>query len=146
MTQLAIDNVRTINKSWQKPRSSTSIDSHVGLRMRLRRIEIGMTQDTLASMLGITAQQVQKYERGANRIGSGRLLQIATILDVQVGYFFSGLDLAEIDGSGEVASPLATALEDAATVRLLRMFASIEDPKLRLRVLGLVEAVVATEA
>lgn len=125
-----------------QPRSSTRIDSHVGLRLRLRRLELGMTQDSLATMLGITAQQVQKYERGANRIGSGRLLQIATILDVPVGYFFHGVDKRGEAGPSDVSSPLTMALEDAATVRLLRMFASVEDPKVRQRVLGIVEALV----
>ena len=68
------------------------VDRVVGQRVRARRMELGMSQSTLASGLGVSFQQVQKYESGKNRISSGRLWQIAQTLQVQVNYFFEGLD------------------------------------------------------
>ena len=73
-------------------RSPTSIDQHVGARLRLRRSLLEMSQAELGERLGVTFQQVQKYERGANRIGASRLFQVAKALGVPVGYFYEGLD------------------------------------------------------
>ncbi len=69
------------------------IDVHVGWRIRQRRMLVGMTQERLAALIGLTFQQVQKYERGANRLGSSRLFDVAKVLDVPVSYFFE--DMAE---------------------------------------------------
>jgi transcriptional regulator with XRE-family HTH domain len=74
----------------QKPGHPT--DVHVGGKMRMRRMALGMTQEKLGDAMGITFQQVQKYEKGANRIGASRLFEIAQILEVPVAYFFEGLD------------------------------------------------------
>lgn len=72
-------------------RKADKVDLHVGKRTRKRRLEIGMSQERLAEILGITFQQVQKYEKGVNRIAASRLWYLANALDVPVGYFFKGL-------------------------------------------------------
>lgn len=71
------------------------IDAHVGSRVRLRRMLMGMSQERLGESMGLTFQQVQKYEKGANRIGASRLHHIAKILDVPVGYFFDEAPVVE---------------------------------------------------
>ena len=70
------------------------VDVHVGARIRTRRLLLGMNQETLASALGLTFQQVQKYEGGANRVSASRLAEVAEVLGVPVAYFFNDLDLA----------------------------------------------------
>ena len=67
------------------------IDIHVGQRVRLRRVLLGMSQEKLGSALGLTFQQIQKYENGANRIGSSRLYRLSKVLDVNISYFFQGI-------------------------------------------------------
>jgi len=124
-------------------RSANSVDSHVGSRVRLRRLELGMSQEKLAEQLGITFQQVQKYERGTNRIGASRLHQIALVLQTPITYFFEGASDSSLP-SGQEASPLAQALSDPATVRLVRAFASIEDPQLKQKAIGIIEAIAGT--
>lgn len=71
------------------------VDSHVGAKVRLRRLELGMTQENLADAIGLTFQQVQKYEKGVNRIGSSRMMQIASALNVSPEYFFEGAPTAQ---------------------------------------------------
>ena len=73
-------------------RGPTSIDQHVGARLRLRRSMLDMSQSELGEKLGVTFQQVQKYERGTNRIGASRLFHVAKVMEVPVAYFFEGLD------------------------------------------------------
>lgn len=129
-------------------RSATPVDEHVGLMIKLRRLELDMSQERLAHQLGITAQQLQKYERGANRVGAGRLHEIANILGVKVQHFFQNLPSVEPDQQNITGKPtknLTSALEDAATVKLLCMFASVRDPGLKNRVVSLVEAVIVQD-
>jgi transcriptional regulator with XRE-family HTH domain len=77
----------------RRPQARTQdIDRHVGARVRERRIMLGLTQQQLADLIGVTYQQAHKYERGINRISAGRLYEIAQVLSVQVGYFFDGLE------------------------------------------------------
>lgn len=71
---------------------ATDTDRHVGIRIRERRIMLGLSQQQLADMIGVTYQQAHKYERGINRISAGRLFEIAQVLTVPVGFFFEGLD------------------------------------------------------
>ncbi len=124
-------------------RSANSIDWHVGSRLRLRRLELGMSQEKLAEALGITFQQVQKYERGTNRIGASRLHQIALALQVPITFFFEGAADEGVPRNEHTAhsSPLADALSDAATVRLLRAFAQIEDPAVKQKAVTVIEAI-----
>ncbi|MGO4524964.1 helix-turn-helix domain-containing protein [Microvirga sp. 2MCAF35] len=72
------------------PKAPSDVDKHVGSRVRARRLTVGISQEKLGEMLGLTFQQVQKYEKGTNRIGSGRLHQIATALQVPVSFFYDG--------------------------------------------------------
>ena len=138
------------------------IDAHVGARLRQRRSFLGLSQEKLARSLDLTFQQIQKYERGANRISAGRLYQLAAALDVPVGYFFAGLDQAKSDrasgsdaAAGEPAAADAdeyTLREDAAgydgdvlssreTLDLVRAYYRIPSPKLRRRLVDLVRAI-----
>src|SRR6187431_2424895 len=83
-------------------------DKHVGARVRMRRIMLGMSQEKLGDALGLTFQQVQKYEKGTNRIGASRLQQISDILKVPVSFFFEGAPTGpgqSSSGMGEVPSP-----------------------------------------
>jgi transcriptional regulator with XRE-family HTH domain len=72
-------------------KSTAAIDRHVGARIRERRILLGLTQQQLAKLIGVTYQQAHKYERGVNRVSAGRLFQIATVLTVAIGYFYEGV-------------------------------------------------------
>src|ERR1700693_2634412 len=75
----------------KRGRSTAAIDDHVGARIRERRIMLGLTQQQLAEMIGVTYQQAHKYERGINRVSAGRLFEIARVLSVPVGYFYEGI-------------------------------------------------------
>lgn len=124
------------------------IDVHVGRRVRMRRMLIGMSQTELATKLGITFQQIQKYEKGMNRIGASRLFQISQILGVPPSSFFSGLE-GEPAHEGEVIpteEDLASleALQTIATrqgVELNRAFMRLTSPKIRHLIIDLVDAI-----
>lgn len=103
-------------------KSATDIDKQVGARIRARRQALQVSQGALAEALGITFQQVQKYENGANRVSTGRLAQIAETLKVPVAYFFDGLD-------GTAAAP--DILADPRIAKLLSAFTAIESEVLR---------------
>ena len=126
-------------------KSPNPIDIHVGGRVRLRRMLVGMSQEKLGEMLGLTFQQVQKYEKGANRIGASRLYHISKILSVPVQFFFE--DLA--DGSKPPASGFSEGdstpyvmdfVSSSEGLQLNRAFTNIDDPKIRRRVLDLIKA------
>jgi transcriptional regulator with XRE-family HTH domain len=109
-------------------------DVEVGRRIRVRRLERQMSQTELADQLGVTFQQVQKYEKGVNRVGAARLQRIADALEVPISFFFSVGDR----NSPEAVMPF---LETAHAVRLMRAFASISDPAIQRSVLDLVERI-----
>ena len=114
------------------------VDRHVGLRIRMRRKEIGASQERLAEALGITFQQVQKYERGANRVSASKLWEIARALDASVGYFYEGLSQ---DDAG-VADPGAQDfLLSSEGLELMAAFPRIQQPALRRKLVDLVRAV-----
>lgn len=118
------------------------IDSQVGSRLRLRRMLVGMSQEKLGEMLGLTFQQVQKYEKGVNRIGAGRLFQMAHILGVPIGYFYEGVD-ALPNEEGGVASDAPLVMEFLASgegLQLCLAFMRIKDAKVRKRVVNLVKS------
>jgi transcriptional regulator with XRE-family HTH domain len=92
MTHLAEAASATLSRRSSKAPSAIQIDRHVGERLRERRVMLGITQQRMAELLGLTYQQTHKYEKGINRISAGRLLQIAAVLGVEVDYFFAGLD------------------------------------------------------
>lgn len=117
------------------------IDAQVGSRVRLRRMLIGMSQEKLGDMLGLTFQQVQKYEKGVNRIGAGRLYQMARILGVPISYFYE--DVPEESQSRVPANhatpPVMEFLSDAEGLQLALAFMRIREHKVRKRVIELVK-------
>ena len=120
------------------------IDRHVGSRVRMRRRLLSMSQKKLGDALGLTFQQVQKYEKGANRVGAGRLQQISRILQVPVEFFFEGSP--SVHGSGSVdaeasANYVSDFLASSEGLSLTRAFTRIKDPKLRRRIVDLVEEI-----
>ena len=113
------------------------IDVHVGERLRTRRIELGLSQVAVSRHLGLTFSQIQKYEKGSNRIGAGRLYHLAALLGVQVSYFFTGLESPRAGAASEV-EPVASAEE----ARLYEAFARISDPHARQALLALAATMV----
>jgi transcriptional regulator with XRE-family HTH domain len=112
--------------------------NHIGSRVRARRTMLGMSQERLADALGLTFQQVQKYEKGMNRIGASRLLQIAGILDVSIECFFEGLPGLRAGGfSGD--SLMAEFLTRSESDRLVRGFLCLKDDEARRKVADLVD-------
>jgi transcriptional regulator with XRE-family HTH domain len=71
--------------------TNADVDAHIGRRVRARRLEVGMSQEQLADLLGVTFQQIQKYEKGVNRVAASRLYDMTNALDVEITYFFAGL-------------------------------------------------------
>ncbi|WFS69600.1 helix-turn-helix transcriptional regulator (plasmid) [Agrobacterium leguminum] len=125
-------------------KSPNAIDIHVGSRIRLQRALKGMSQTTLAEGLGVTFQQVQKYEKGTNRVGSSRLQAIANILGVPVAWFFEeGPDSGSTSpqepetGAGREITQFLNSLEGLA---LNRAFVKIQDDKIRRKVVDLVKS------
>ena len=115
-------------------------DKHVGSRVRMRRMMLGMSQEKLGDSLGLTFQQVQKYEKGTNRIGASRLQQISHVLQVPVAFFFEGAPNAQMvgrhEGLAEAPSPayVSDFLATADGLALTKAFMRIEDSKLRRRI------------
>jgi transcriptional regulator with XRE-family HTH domain len=124
-------------------KSPNPIDRHIGSRVRARRIMLGMSQEKLADALGLTFQQVQKYEKGVNRIGASRLLQIAGILDVGIDFFFEGAPGLRAGGfSGN--SIMAEFLTSPESNRLVRSFVGLKDDDARRKVADFVDWLAST--
>jgi len=122
------------------------IDVHVGGRVRMRRIEVDMSQQVLGGHIDLTFQQVQKYEKGMNRIGASRLQQIGKILEVPVAYFFEGAPGGWEpggDGDGRTANTFLEFLGTRDGQSLIGSFSMIPDVKLRRSIVDLVERVAA---
>jgi len=124
------------------------IDKHVGSRVRMRRMMLSMSQEKLGDALGLTFQQVQKYEKGTNRIGASRLQQIAHILQVPVSFFFEGapsVGAHHSSGVGEAPSPahVSDFLATSDGLTLTKAFMRIRSSKLRRRIVDLVEQIAA---
>ena len=114
------------------------IDVEVGQRIRIQRLAAGLSQSELAERIGVTFQQIQKYEKGMNRVGAGRLTNIARVLNVSVGSFFDGRHEIEQVTLQGMDSPLA-AMAQPYAYRLLRAYATISDPDLRQTIVEFVE-------
>jgi transcriptional regulator with XRE-family HTH domain len=125
------------------------VDKYVGSRVRMRRIMLGMSQEKLGLALGLTFQQVQKYEKGTNRVGASRIQQISEILEVPVSFLFDGGPSGRPNGEGfgEAASPayVSDFLATSEGLALTRAFTRIGDPKLRRSIVELVEQIAARE-
>ena len=126
------------------------IDVHVGGRIRMRRNMLGMSQEKLGESLGVTFQQVQKYEKGTNRVGASRLQTIASTLEVPAAFFFENApteDSGSPGGFAEGASPdpMMEFYSSQEGVQLNRAFVKINDPKVRRRILDLVKSLAADD-
>ncbi|HZG31563.1 transcriptional regulator [Ensifer adhaerens] len=132
-----------VNKKKPNP-----IDIHVGSRIRLRRTMLGMSQEKLGESLGITFQQIQKYEKGTNRVGASRLQNISNILNVPVSFFFEdapGDNASGQSGMAEASSSnyVVDFLSSSEGLQLNRAFVKINDAKVRRKVVELVKALAA---
>jgi transcriptional regulator with XRE-family HTH domain len=114
------------------------VDIHVGRQIRRRRLELGLSQTALGRVLGVSFQQVQKYERGDNRVAPRRLLELGKLLNVPVTYFLEGA-LPGADAAAERARDGAL-LDDPRTLQLVRYYHRIDDPDLRQRVFLLIKS------
>jgi transcriptional regulator with XRE-family HTH domain len=123
-------------------KSPDPVDKHVGSRVRMRRKIIGMSQEKLGAKLGMSFQQVQKYEKGTNRIGSSRLQHIADILQVPVAFLFEGAP-GQIKVKGDAPSPayVADFLATSNGLALIKAFTRIKNAKLRRFIVNLVEEI-----
>ena len=129
------------------------VDVHVGARARMRRTLLGMTQTDLGDALGLTFQQVQKYERGANRIGSSRLYDLSRVFDVPIEHFFEDMpaDIAASSpakGRGKAKKPPGYELDPIAkreTLELVRAYYNIEDANVRQRLREMAKALGAAD-
>ncbi|APG83213.1 helix-turn-helix domain-containing protein [Sinorhizobium americanum] len=123
------------------------IDIHVGSRIRLRRTMLGMSQEKLGESLGITFQQIQKYEKGTNRVGASRLQNISSILNVPVSFFFEDAPGEGGAGPGMGEAPSSNYVVDFLSssegLQLNRAFVKISDPKVRRKLVDLVKALAA---
>ena len=131
------------------------IDVHVGARVRLRRTLLGMSQEKLGEAIGLTFQQVQKYERGANRIGASRLFDLSRVLDVPVSFFFDDMseDVQQQSPVHIIKGPMGLSEDPAPyepdpmsrreTLELVRAYYNIQDPQVRRRVYELAKALAA---
>ncbi|HEY1311557.1 MAG TPA: helix-turn-helix transcriptional regulator [Pseudolabrys sp.] len=129
-------------------RPPNPIDKHVGSRVRMRRLMLNMSQEKLGDSLGLTFQQVQKYEKGTNRIGASRLQAISNILQVPVSFFFEGAPhLPGRSGMGEAPSPayVSDFLATSDGLSLTKSFMKIKSGKMRRRIVDLVEMIAADE-
>jgi transcriptional regulator with XRE-family HTH domain len=131
-------------------RAPNSIDKHVGSRVRMRRLMLGMSQEQLGEALGLTFQQVQKYEKGTNRVGASRIQEISEILQVPVSFLFevSSTGISKAEGLAEVPFPdyVSDFVATSHGLTLIRAFTRITDPKLRRSIVDLVEQIASREA
>ena len=124
------------------------IDKYVGSRIRMRRIMLAMSQEKLGDALGLTFQQIQKYEKGTNRVGASRLQQISDALQVHVSFMFEGAPGASTSvGMNESASPayVSDFLATSDGLALTKAFTRLKDAKLRRSIVDLVEQIAARE-
>jgi transcriptional regulator with XRE-family HTH domain len=126
-----------------KTKASNAIDAHVGSRVRMRRMMLGMSQEKLGDALGLTFQQAQKYEKGRNRMGASRLQQAADILGVAVPFFFEGAVGGTYKPDGSAPSPAY--IDDFVTtsdgLRLMKAFMRIPKPAVRHPIVALVKEI-----
>src|SRR3954453_1907785 len=146
--------VEPVVASRPEPREgrASPIDAHVGARIRLRRTLLGMSQEKLGEALGLTFQQVQKYERGVNRVGASRLFDLSRVLDVPISFFFDdmpdslaanfgGLPRRRSAGGADQSDSFADdTLSRRETLELVRAYYRITDPSVRKRVFDLIKS------
>ena len=142
----------------EKEGRPSPIDVHVGSRIRLRRTLLGMSQERLGEALGLTFQQVQKYERGVNRVGASRLFDLSCVLDVPISFFFDDMPESLANTYGGQATRRSTgfsetqdsfsddALNRRETLELVRAYYRITEPAVRKRVFELIKSMGPTES
>lgn len=130
-------------------KAPNAIDVYVGSRVRMRRLLLGLSQERLADQIGVTFQQVQKYEKGMNRIGASRLQKIAEVLSAQPSYFFQQDDNQPLTLEGlempQKADPVSEFLRSKEGLALNRAFLKINDPQIREKIVSLVKAMAQAE-
>ena len=122
------------------PRTPDRVDIEVGQRIKIQRLSAGLSQTALGENVGVTFQQVQKYEKGANRVGIGRLTRIARVLNVSVNSFFEGQDTIDRVAQTGAESPLSLVTQPLA-FRLLQAYSTLADGEMRRSIVELVETV-----
>ena len=126
-------------------KAPSPVDKHVGSRVRMRRLMLGMSQEKLGDGLGLTFQQVKKYESGKNRIGASRLQHISHILQIPVPFFFEGAPHVpgQLEGIGEAPSPtyVSEFLATTEGLALTKAFMGVKEPRLRRRIVELVKEI-----
>ena len=141
--------MRTMKKKGASKGTGDPIDRYVGSRLRVRRLGLGMSQTTLGQTIGVTFQQVQKYENGANRVGASNLYKMAKALGIDVGFFYDGMPQSAVKGKGKGtrgrrARPSVEIAGDPTRSReiitLMHNYARIARPRLRKRVFELVKS------
>ncbi len=145
---LAAESGRAVGKGKQD--GPHPIDVHVGARVKLRRLILGMSQEALGKSLGLTFQQIQKYEKGVNRIGASRIFELSRLLDVPIQYFYddygdAGVVSAPGFAENDVGENFMQLVSSPEGVELCRHYAEIKDPKVKKRVLDLVKTIAETE-
>jgi transcriptional regulator with XRE-family HTH domain len=144
-----VNSSRTGRSGRRKADKPDPVDIQVGSRVRLRRNMLGLSQEKLGQEIGLTFQQVQKYERGANRIGASRLHELSRVLDVPVAFFFDDVDPVRAPAiPGGFAEPPAEAFESdplrrRETVELVEAYYAIDDAGVRRRLFELARALAA---
>lgn len=138
MIKLAKTKLPAVTKQTDKKKGrANSIDEHVGQRLRQRRTIAGISQEKLADMVGVTFQQIQKYENGANRISASRLFQFSTLLEVPVDFFFddsaklSVVGMSDNKQDGFEGLQSSDVMQEKETLELVRVYYSIKNPKVR---------------
>lgn len=134
-------------KTTVKSNGPHPIDVHVGARVKLRRMILGMSQETLGKALGLTFQQIQKYEKGVNRIGASRIFELSNLLDVPIQYFYNdyGDTIGGERGAAAAGDMFMNLVNSPEGVQLCRSFSEINDPQVKKRVLDLVKSIAETE-
>ncbi len=125
------------NHSPKKPRP---VDVHVGKRLRLRRSTLGMSQDDLGKQVGITFQQIQKYERGTNRVSASRIWEFARILNVPEDYFFEGLEGSKTSGDSD-----DQLLDSKESQQLIKAYYNVLKPQVRQKIRNLIQSIAESE-
>jgi transcriptional regulator with XRE-family HTH domain len=137
-----------MSKDLDLGRAPNPIDRHVGLRIRLRRRELGVSQERLADSIGLTFQQIQKYERAANRVSASKLWEVARALQTTINYFYEGLGETGAAGAetDSEESDIQQFLMTPEGMELASLFPQIRRPRVRRRLLDLVRAMAEEEA
>lgn len=132
--------------------NKNDVDAHVGKRLRLRRTMMGLSQEALAKAVGITFQQVQKYEKGANAMNAGRLFEFASYMQVPISYFFDGIEQSaknhHMQGFAEDSAIFegAPSVSDRESLEMMKAFKRIKEQSVRKRMADLVRAVAEQRA